>query len=125
MTRQGFTASQIAEQIDKASITIPEGELREPEYAAPAQPDEEPEDYFAIQSGAAQDDFEDDLTDEDRTYLRLKWGKTYRPEEWIRLEQLYNEMMDSYDIQTAGHIDTLKLICKTSLKANQLIDIGD
>jgi polyhydroxyalkanoate synthesis regulator phasin len=33
--------------------------------------------------------------------------------------------MESYDIQTAGHIDTLKLICKTSLKANQLIDIGD
>jgi len=34
-------------------------------------------------------------------------------------------MMNSYDIQTAGHIDTLKLICKTSLKANQLIDLGD
>ena len=33
--------------------------------------------------------------------------------------------MESYDIQTAGHIDTLKLVCKTSLKANQLIDIGD
>ena len=28
----------------------------------------------------------DDLTEEDRTYLRLKWGKTYKPEEWIRLE---------------------------------------
>ena len=49
----------------------------------------------------------------------------YRPEEWIRLEQLYEEMMGSYDIQTAGHIDTLKLMCKTSLKANQLLDIGD
>jgi len=34
-------------------------------------------------------------------------------------------MMASYDIQGAGHIDTLKLLCKTSLKANQLIDIGD
>ena len=33
--------------------------------------------------------------------------------------------MSSYDIQGAGHIDTLKLLCKTSLKANQLIDIGD
>jgi hypothetical protein len=33
--------------------------------------------------------------------------------------------MKSYDIQTAGHKDTLKLICKTSLKANQLIDYGD
>lgn len=34
-------------------------------------------------------------------------------------------MMSSYDIQAAGHLDTLKLICKTSLKANQLLDIGD
>ena len=33
--------------------------------------------------------------------------------------------MGSYDIQSAGHIDTLKLLCKTSLKANQLIDMGD
>jgi hypothetical protein len=81
------------------------------------------DDYFAEQSGA--DDFIDDLTEEDRTYLRLKWGKTYKPEEWIRLEQLYEEMMSSYDVQGAGHIDTLKLVCKTSLKANQLIDIGD
>jgi polyhydroxyalkanoate synthesis regulator phasin len=34
-------------------------------------------------------------------------------------------MMASYDVQGAGHIDTLKLVCKTSLKCNQLIDIGD
>ena len=38
---------------------------------------------------------------------------------------MYEEMMSSYDIQGAGHIDTLKLVCKTSLKANQLIDMGD
>jgi hypothetical protein len=65
------------------------------------------------------------LTEEDITYLKLKWGKLYKPEEWVRLEQLYNEMLESYDIQSAGHIDTLKLLCKTSLKCNQLIDIGD
>mgnify|MGYP002508999287 CR=1 FL=1 len=39
-----------------------------------------------------------ELTDEDKTYLRLKWGKTYRPVEWVQLEQLYDEMMQSYDI---------------------------
>jgi hypothetical protein len=71
------------------------------------------------------DDLVSDLTEEDMLYLRLKWGKTYKPEEWVQLEKLYNEMMESYDIQSAGHIDTLKLVCKTSLKANQLIDIGD
>lgn len=124
MLRQGYDRTQIDEAINKATISMPEGELSEPVYAAPAFPVDEPEDYFAQQAGGA-DDFIDDLTDEDRTYLRLKWGKTYKPEEWIKLEQLYEEMMSSYDIQGAGHIDTLKLICKTSLKANQLIDIGD
>lgn len=72
-----------------------------------------------------EDDFSDKLTEEDKTYLRLKWGKGYRPEEWIKMEQLYEDMMASYDIQSAGHKDTLIMICKTSLKANQLIDVND
>ena len=131
MKRSGYDAAQIAEAIEKATFTLPE-QVIQPEYddEIPAQMTGyavTQDDYFAQQSGGTQDDaaFDDDLTEEDRTYLRLKWGKAYRPEEWIKLEQLYNEMIESYDIQTAGHIDTLKLICKTSLKANQLIDIGD
>lgn len=121
MKRQGYDAQQIATAIEKSSIVIPEGGLKEPVYAPP--PNAPTEDYFAQQSGEVEQEL--DLTDEDRTYLRLKWGKTYKPEEWVKLEQLYEEMMASYDIQGAGHKDTLKLICKTSLKANQLIDIGD
>lgn len=121
MKRQGYDAQQIATAIEKSSIAIPEGELKKPVYAPP--PNAPTEDYFAQQSGEVEQEL--DLTDEDRTYLRLKWGKTYKPEEWVKLEQLYEEMMSSYDIQGAGHKDTLKLICKTSLKANQLIDIGD
>ena len=131
MKRQGYDAQEIALAVAKASNEIPERILNAEEVAAMAPPpsyQSEPAanypDYFAEQSGAA-DDFVEDLTDEEKKYLRLKWGKTYKPEEWIKLEQLYEEMMSSYDIQTAGHIDTLKLICKTSLKANQLIDIGD
>ena len=124
MKRQGYEAAEIAQAIATATLPIPEAPVEPP----PAE--DNPflasgnEDYFADMSGG-QDDFIDDLTEEDRTYLRLKWGKTYKPEEWVRLEQLYEEMMASYDIQGAGHIDTLKLVCKTSLKANQLIDIGD
>ena len=118
MKRQGYGAAEITVALEKNKVVVPEGELVEPQYAAPAQ-----EDYFADQYGG--DDFDIDLTEEDKTYLRLKWGKTYRPEEWVKLEQLYEEMMASYDVQGAGHIDTLKLLCKTSLKANQLIDMGD
>ena len=119
MKRQGYDAAEITMAIEKNKIAVPEEGYIEPVYAEPVF-----EDYFAQQSGG-EDDFSDDLTDEDRTYLRLKWGKAYKPEEWVRLEQLYEEMMASYDVQGAGHIDTLKLLCKTSLKANQLIDMGD
>ena len=125
MKRQGYEAAEIAQAIATSSMPIPTAPVVQPVY------DDNPflasgnEDYFGDMAGSYQDDFVDDLTEEDRTYLRLKWGKTYKPEEWIRLEQLYEEMMASYDIQGAGHIDTLKLVCKTSLKANQLIDIGD
>lgn len=125
MKRQGYDAAQIAQAIAQGRVPIPEQELVEPVYKEASDPfTRDEEDYFA-QINGGQDDFVDDLTEEDKTYLRLKWGKTYKPEEWIKLEQLYEEMMASYDIQGAGHIDTLKLVCKTSLKANQLIDIGD
>ena len=125
MKRQGYDAQQIATAINKATFEIPEKPLEEPQFDEISDNlSSSVEDYFAQTSGAS-DDFNDDLTDEDRLYLRLKWGKAYKPEEWIYLEQLYNDMMESYDIQTAGHIDTLKFICKTSLKMNQLIDMGD
>lgn len=118
MKRQGYDAQEIAMALERNKLVIPEEGYKEPVYT-----DEPQEDYFAMQSGG--DDFNIELTEEDKTYLRLKWGKTYKPEEWVKLEQLYEEMMASYDIQGAGHIDTLKLVCKTSLKANQLIDLGD
>ena len=119
MKRQGYGAAEITMAIEKNKIAVPEGGFVEPVFQEPIV-----EDYFAQQAGG-EDDFVDDLTEEDRTYLRLKWGKAYKPEEWVKLEQLYEEMMASYDVQGAGHIDTLKLLCKTSLKANQLIDMGD
>lgn len=71
------------------------------------------------------DEFSESLTEEDKLMLRLKWGRGYRPEEWVRMEQLYRDMMDSYDIQSAGHKDTLIMLCKASLKTNQLLDAGD
>ena len=125
MKRQGKSAAEITQVIEDKKVYIPEGELAKPELTAYDDPvmNEEEDDYFAQQS--IDVDLAGDLTDEDRRYLLIKWGKAYKPEEWVKLEQLYTDMSNSYDIQGAGHEDTLKLICKTSLKANQLIDIGD
>lgn len=132
MKRQGYDAQEIDKVVRENRKTIPdEGTVFELNLNGPDNNMSDSgydsmsnEDYFAMQNGG-EDDITDDLTDDDKRYLRLKWGKAYKPEEWVRLEQLYEEMTKSYDIQGAGHEDVLKLVCKTSLKANQLLDIGD
>lgn len=122
MERQGFDMQQINDTIEKGRVAVPD----KPAELAASYGGDDFTPYSGPDAYYTKEEIDQlGLTDEDRTYLRLKWGKAYKPEEWVRLEQLYNEMMDSYDIQTAGHIDTLKLLCKTSLKCNQLIDMGD
>lgn len=122
MKRQGYDAQEIAKAINEQNFIVPEGELTPP--PPPVAEETEHDDYF--NQGYEEDNtITNSLTDEDKLMLRMKWGKTYKPDEWVQLEKLYNEMMESYDIQSAGHIDTLKMICKTSLKANQLLDMGD
>ena len=67
----------------------------------------------------------DELTSDDKKAMAMKWGTLYTPQEWIALEQKYQEMTKSFDIQDADTINTLILICKTDLKMNQYIDAGD
>lgn len=69
--------------------------------------------------------FLEDLTEEDKKYLDMKWGKLYKLSEKVELEKKYDEMMNSFDIQDSDTIGTLILICKTYLKMNQAIDMGD
>ena len=124
MKKQGYEAAQIAAAVDKNTHIMPSEELAIPDLKPENQSGAhvQTSDYFKPQAETAESL---GLTDEDVLALKIKWGPSYRPEEWVQLEKLYLEMMDSYDIQTAGHIDTLKMVCKTSLKANQLLDIGD
>ena len=119
----GRDIQEIEKVIQEIDYELPPEEIAIPVYEDEPMPEEFGE--MPSPNFVPEPEMDLGLTPEDITYLRLKWGKNYKQEEWVQLEQLYNEMMESYDIQTAGHIDTLKLVCKTSLKANQLIDIGD
>ena len=70
-------------------------------------------------------DLAKDLTEDDKKYLVMKWGRLYSPQEWVQLQTFYNEMINSFDIQDADTRSTLILICKNNLKMNQAIDQGD
>lgn len=66
-----------------------------------------------------------ELTKEDKQYLAMKWGRNYKPSQWLLLETKYTQMMNSFDIQDADSKNTLMFICKTYLKMDEAIDIGD
>ena len=87
-----------------------------------------PEGGFLEDNYISEDELPDpaaELTDEDKIYLAMKWGRLYKPNEWVELEKKYTEMMNSFDIQDADSRNTLILMCKTDLKMNQALDIGD
>lgn len=122
MARQGYSGEEIQKAIEKG--VMPSAAAMNPELGKdpflhmdeldPPTPIDNTPEYFT-----------DDLTDEDKKYLTIKWGRTYKPYEWVQLEEYYQNMINAYDIQTPSHIDYLKLICKTSLKCHQLLDLGD
>lgn len=124
LEEQGYSEAEIQEKISESG---------KPKVVRVVEKVEVPvsnptDDFFPAPAGRPsrnQSAVENDLTEDDIKYLSIKWGRQYSPEEWVKLEKLYTDMKQSYEIQGAGHEDTLKLICKTSLKANQLIDIND
>ena len=128
------------EQLQNIKESFENGEITEAQYKTYMQINQ-PEPSFEIAAGPGKGspysvndnpfevveiaDVGADLTQEDKVYLALKWGRLYSAADWVALEQLYNEFMNSFDIQGAARIDTLKKICKTSLKMDQAIDSGD
>ena len=84
--------------------------------------------YFSENSEIVEEQVQkaiNELTDDDKLAMAMKWGSLYTPAEWIDLEKDYQRMMNSFDIQDADTINTLILICKTNLKINQALDAND
>ena len=84
--------------------------------------------FFKQENFISEQDLPDltsQLSLEEKQYLAMKWGRTYKISQLIQLQKTYTEMMNSFDIQDADSKNTLILLCKTDLKQNQAIDMGD
>lgn len=136
MEEQGFSKQDMERVLNESTLKVQkpedyetdaEKEAREVSQQSPSSAGRPGGGTF-LPPGARdeRDDYiESKLSDREKDKLRIKWGQTYRPSEWVVLEDLYNQMIGSYDITSAGDINTLILACKASLKANQLMDLGD
>ena len=125
--KEQLTNGEITEAQYKTLVSTPT-QNQEQLYAQPTVIDAAENPYGDGSQFMSEDELVDlgaELTDEDKTYLAMKWGRLYKPAEWVELEKTYKEMTESFDIQDADTINTLILICKTNLKMNQYLDSGD
>lgn len=53
------------------------------------------------------------------------WGSNHSKEDVLRLQELYEKMKLSYEIETESHEDLLKKICRVSLKMDKALDEDD
>lgn len=70
-------------------------------------------------------DYSEELTVEEQRALIFKWGKSYSLEDLVRMETLYQETAESFDVTNPSHKDYLKKACKASLHLDKSLDYGD
>lgn len=102
--------------------------VEKPKPVAPPPPPQEEIPISAYDENSFLDDLESpaaQLTQEDKIYLAMKWGRNYHADQWVKLEKSYNDMCNSFDVQDADTKKNLMLLCKTWLKMDEAIDIGD
>ena len=127
--KAAYEEGSISEAQYQTYIAVNPTQLPPPTAIVPPPPaDAGQSDIYPVNGGFEEVELVDvgaDLTQEDKVYLAMKWGRLYHADQWVKLEQLYNEFINSFDIQDAARTDTLKKICKTSLKMDEAIDCGD
>lgn len=78
MERQGKDIQEITLAIEEQKAVIPEKSFEDIVFA----PADEPVGFTSMELNEPAKTADDlGLTDEDITYLKLKWGKSYKPEE--------------------------------------------
>lgn len=121
---------QLQKELEEGKISKAQYDTLSPE--TPSSIDKEEEEFIAlkeeainpIQQGVDEGEIRKQLTDEEYQYLLMKWGYLYQPSQLVQMEKLYNKYANEYELNVDRE-DTLKKICKTSLKMDEALDVGD
>ena len=67
----------------------------------------------------------EELTQEEINELKVNWGEDYTEDQYLYMEQMLQDMMESYVIQDPIAISNARMICKMTMKMNKYVDIDD
>lgn len=65
-----------------------------------------------------------DLTPNDVQYLAMKWGESFRPSEWLKMEEMYQKYCGEFEISVDREAVLISM-CKTSINMQRCLDSGD
>ncbi|WP_291566952.1 MULTISPECIES: hypothetical protein [unclassified Clostridium] len=87
---------------------------------------EEKSNHDEIQDIYKIEDIEKDLLKDFKPTkeMLIKWGTKYNPEQYIKLENFYTEMMEKNNIETPQDMDYLKKISVISMKIDEELEAG-
>lgn len=57
--------------------------------------------------------------------MLIRWGSKYTPEQYIKLENFYTDMMEKNNIETPQEIDYLKKLAVISMKMDEELELGN
>ena len=110
-------ASMAPTMTPQTPIPSPLGPEPEPQAdAAPAPPPSPVDDGESV--------IRSQLTAEDVRRLSVKWGVMYKPSEWVKMEEMYQQYASEYEM-SVDREQVLRNICKCSLKMDEALDVGD
>lgn len=66
----------------------------------------------------------DNLSPEDIQYLTMKWGGSFKPSEWIKMEEMYQKYCGEFEIGVDRETVLISM-CKTSINMQRCLDSGD
>ena len=64
------------------------------------------------------------LSPEDIQYLTMKWGSSFKPSEWIKMEEMYQKYCGEFEIGVDRETVLISM-CKTSVNMQRCLDSGD
>lgn len=124
--QQGINENYEQELLDK----LESGEISQAEYDTLTHSNVEEENplstapQFVVDFSVDENEIAGQLAQEEIQYLMLKWGGHYRPSEWIAMEEMYNRYAGEFELNVDRE-ETLKKMCRTSVKMDQALDLGD
>lgn len=65
-----------------------------------------------------------DLTPNDVQYLAMKWGESFKPSEWVKMEEMYQKYCGEFEISVDREAVLISM-CKTSINMQRCLDSGD